>query len=438
MATGHGLRISSRSHLLDEYGRRTLGSSDLYRRLVNVLPGGETRAVTYFAPYPVAIERGRGSTITDLDGNRYRDVLNNYTSLVHGHAYPPILEAVAAAVADGSAHPAPSRRQLDLAELLCERYSAVRSVRFTNSGTEAAILALRIARRATGRRRMVMFADGYHGTAPEFADPDPESVKVPYNDLEGLAAVVDDSTAAVFAEPFLGSGGVIPPDDGFLAAAQHIAQSKGAIFVLDEVQSLRNAFRGAHGELGLNPDLVLMGKIIGGGFAVGAVGGRAELLGLTAGDRPDGIRHSGTFNGNPVVMAAGVASLTALTRPAISQLLNRAELLQSDLEAASLAAGVPATIRRAGSILQVHLIAEPTAAAQTAAPTNQVAPFFFSDDLAMLHLALLVHGIYAAPRGMLNLSTVMSDLDMQAVVEGYGQAFMDLARIRAHEGTAQV
>ncbi len=427
--------IGSVAELFDQYRRATPSSAALHQRLVKVLPAGETRAVTYFPPYPVAIELGRGPTITDIDGNRYLDVLNNYTSLIHGHAYPPIVEAVEAALAGGSAHPAPGRRQLELADLLVERYPAVVLLRFTNSGTEAAMLAMRIARRATGRQRIVMFDGGYHGTAAEFADPNSDCVRVAYNDIQALTAAIDDGVAAVFAEPFLGSGGVIPAEDGFLAAAQRVAQRNGALFVLDEVQSLRNAFHGMHGELGLDPDLVLMGKIIGGGLPVGAVGGAADLLRLTAADRADGIRHSGTFNGNPLTMAAGVASLRALTATVITELIERASRLQAAIEAAARAAGVPMVVTRAGSILHVHLVPAPAPVAETMARMER-AGSVGAQDAASLHLTLLLHGVYSAPRGMLNLSTVLSDADLQAVADAYGRAFEDVARIVRHERVA--
>ncbi len=334
------------------------------------------------------IERGEGAHLFDVDGNRYLDVLNNYTSLVHGHAFPPIVRALREAAADGSAYPAPHPLQLRWAELLTTRYPAVEQVRFTNSGTEAAILAARIARRVTARRKLVLFEGGYHGTGPEFVDDAADVVRVPYGEIS-----VDDGTAAVFVEPFLGSGGVREAGAGFLHALAHAARDAGALFVLDEVQSLRSAYQGVHGQLGLEPDLVLMGKIIGGGVAVGAVGGSRTALAVTAADRDGALMHAGTFNGNPLAAAAGVACLEALDEPAIARLNRLAEELARRLAASGL------TVRRSGSIMQVDV-----------------------DDAAALHLALLLEGVFAAPRGMLNLSTALSAEECEELAAAYARA----------------
>lgn len=393
--------------LVDEYTARTPASRSYHDQLRRYLPGGNTRSVAHYDPYPILLTEGEGALVRDVDGNEYVDVLNNYTALVHGHRSPALVEAARAALAGGTVFPAPHPSQLELARLLCERYPAVERVRFTNSGSEAALLAVRIARAATGRRRVIMFEGGYHGSVPEFIDDDADTVRLPYNDADAAAAAADSSIAAVFAEPFLGSGGVIPARDGFLLDVQAHARSVGALFVLDEVQGLRNGFHGMHDALGLQPDLVLMGKIIGGGFPVGAVGGRAELLDLTAAALP----HSGTFNGNLVTMAAGLAGLQMLDEAAIAVLNERAASLAEDIEAAAVRTGVPACVTRSGSILHVHLTPEhPLRAAGETAIARQ------------LHLALLLEGIYTAPRGMLNLSTAVTDADSSRVRTGYEAA----------------
>ena len=402
-----------------EYLSRTPASRRMHERLLEVLPGGETRSVTHYEPYPVALEAGAGSAVWDVDGNRYIDVLNNYTSLVHGHGYPPILEAVARATASGVAFPAPHRALLALAEYLVARYPAVDLIRFTNSGTEAALLGLRIARNYTGRQAIVLFEGGYHGTAAQFIDPDPSVRRVPFNDAAALREAVNDRTAAVFVEPFLGSGGVIAADTGFLAEIRDATLSVGALMVLDEVQSLRNHVSGAHGALNLEPDLVLMGKIIGGGTPVGAVGGRAELLLTTSARNPHGILHSGTFNGNPLTMAAGLASMQHLDGPTISLLNRRAEGLAASIEEAGASLGIPAKVTRAGSILHVHLPPD--------LPGNGEMEAHRVTETSSLHLALLLEGVYSAPRGMLNLSTVLSEADLSEVAAAYARALARLA-----------
>jgi glutamate-1-semialdehyde 2,1-aminomutase len=387
--------------LLHEYAERTQASRRLRERFRRSLPGGETRTLTFYEPYPVVLERGEGPSVTDVDGNRYLDVLNNYTSLVHGHAFPPAVEAIAAAAALGTAFPAPHPRQLEWAELLTSRYPAVELVRFTSSGSEAAILAARIARRATGRPRLLLFEGAYHGTGAEFLG-EGDAVVVPYGDLDRAATALDDTVAGVFVEPFLGSGGVVEATPDFLHGLREETRTAGALLVLDEVQSLRNAFHGVHGALGLAPDLVLMGKIVGGGLPVGAVGGSREVLAVTAADRPDRLPHSGTFNGNPVTAAAGIAYLTALDEEAIETLNAGAARVARGIETEASEAGVGVDVRRSGSIMQVDV----------------------ADDEAqrLLHLALLLEGVFAAPRGMLNLSTVTTDEDCEAIVRAYGRA----------------
>jgi glutamate-1-semialdehyde 2,1-aminomutase len=411
------------------YTARTPESGRHHERACRYLPGGETRSVTLYQPYPVVLAGGRGALVRDIDGNEYVDVLNNYTSLVHGHAFPPVLAAVAAALPDGTAFPAPHPAQVRLARLLTERYPAVERVRFTNSGTEASLLALRIARAATGRRRIVAFTGGYHGGIPEFIDGGPEVTRVCYNDAGQAAAAIGADVAAVFAEPFLGSAGVIPAAPGFLRQIQDRVHQVGGLFVLDEVQALRNAMHGTHTRLGLRPDLLLMGKIIGGGFPVGAVGGRADLMDLTSAARPGSLPSSGTFNGNVITMTAGCASLAALDERAIPGLNAQAQDLGGRIEAAAARARVAGTVTRAGSIMHVHLRAARPGSAEEA---DEVPPQW----QAALHLALLTEGVYAAPRGMLNLSTALDDALLDRVAAGYERAFARIRDLVASRPTA--
>jgi glutamate-1-semialdehyde 2,1-aminomutase len=402
--------------LTGEFAARTSRSAEHYRQACAWLPGGETRSVTLYQPYPVVLAEGQGALVRDLDGNEYIDVLNNYTSLVHGHGFGPVVEAVAAALPAGTVFPAPHPAQVRLARMLCDRYPALQRVRFTNSGTEASLLALRIARAATGRRRIVAFTGAYHGGVPDIIDGGPDTVWVRYNDADQAVAAIDSSVAAVFAEPFLGSAGVVPAAPGFLGRIGGRAREVGAVFVLDEVQALRNAPNGTHAALGLQPDLVLMGKIIGGGFPVGAVGGRTALMDLTSAARADSLSCSGTFNGNVITMTAGAAALAALDGPAIAELNGRARELSSRIEAAAARAGIPARVTRAGSIMHVHLADRtPTSAEQADA-----VPVAWA---SALHLALLLEGVYAAPRGMLDLSTAIGDDLLARIANGYAAAF---------------
>ncbi|WP_062204175.1 aminotransferase class III-fold pyridoxal phosphate-dependent enzyme [Demequina salsinemoris] len=400
--------------LRDAYAERRPASRAAYARARRWLPGGETRSVTHYGPFPAAILRGHAATLTDADGIEYLDLVNNYTSLVHGNAHPRIVEAVQSAVAEGSAFAAVHPTQLDLAEEIAERVESIELVRFTNSGSEASALAARIARQATGRRALIVASEGYHGGVPPFSDADePDVIRVPFGDDAALAEALTTDVAAVFLEPFLGAGGVIPAPDGYLAAAQLAAHRVGALFVLDEVQALRNHPHGTQAALGLSPDLTLMAKIIGGGLAIGAVGGRAGLMELTAATRPGHLSHAGTFNGHVAAAAAGLASLRMLDAQAIALLNGRAEALADAVAAEATTAGADAVMTRAGSILNLHPVVDGATVTDAGAHAAW---------RGALHLALMGSGVYTTPRGMINLSTALTDADMARVVEAYGEA----------------
>jgi glutamate-1-semialdehyde 2,1-aminomutase len=398
-----------------EYRDRTRRSAEVFARAGAVLPGGETRSVTYYPPYPTVIAAGKGARLADVDGNEYVDLVNNYTSLVHGNAYPPAIEAIAACLDDGIAFASPHEKQVELAEQLVDRVPSVERVRFTNSGTEAGILAVRLARHVTGRRKVLLFDGGYHGSAPSLLPDHPDAVTVPYNDLDAARDAITDAFAAIVAEPFLGAGGVIPCAPGFLAGLQELAREHGALFVLDEVQSLRNGLGGMQATLGLRPDLTMLGKIIGGGMPIGAVGGRADVLSRTASSIPGHLSHSGTFNGHLTAAVAGAATLRDLDDRTIAHLDRSALRLADEITASGRAAGLPVTVTRAGSILNVHLM--------DTAPTNRSEVRTEDPRITALHLALMNAGIYTTPRGMINLSTALSPSDLASAADAYAEAF---------------
>ena len=396
--------------LVAEYRDRTPASAAAFARAERVLPGGETRAVTSYPPYPVVLADGCGARLWDVDGHPYLDLVNNYTALVHGNAFAPVTDALTDLLPRGVAFASPHHHQVALAERLCQRIPSVERVRFTNSGTEAALLATRIAQRATGRSRILLFDGAYHGSATALMPNSPDVVVAPWNDLAAAERLLagDEPVAAVLAEPFLGAGGVRPATPGFLAGVAESARSRGALFVLDEVQSLRNGVAGQQGVLELVPDLTVLGKVIGGGFPVGAVGGRADLLALTVGSRTPGhVVHAGTFNGHLAAAVAGLVTLDHLDAAAIDRLTTAGERLAARITAAT--AGVDAHVTRAGSILNVHLDTP--------------------ECLAALHLTLLLDGVYTTPRGMINLSTALTDTDLDEAAAAYTRAF---ARIADH------
>jgi glutamate-1-semialdehyde 2,1-aminomutase len=418
-AARSGKLLDVPSEILREYALARATSLEVNNRARKVLPGGETRSVTHYGPFPSVIDSAAGSRLVDVDGNEYVDVLNNYTSLVHGNSFSPITERVRSLLGTGVAFASIHREQIGLAERICARLESAELVRFTNSGSEASALAARIARHLTGRRQIVMAAGGYHGSVAPFVGGEPDVTRVPYNDAEALKAAVTDQTAAVFLEPFLGAGGVIPGSSKFLRVAQESARTSGALFVLDEVQSLRNAAGGMQRELGLSPDLTILAKVIGGGFPIGAVCGRAAVMDTTSPFTPNRLEHAGTFNGHLAAVAAGSVSLDHLEDSAIIRLNMHAEKLHAAISSGARRSGIEIAVSRAGSILNVHPVAAPSQATDSG---------HFLAFRKALHLCLLMEGVYSATRGMINLSTVLTSGDMDEIAMGYDKAFQRLAQ----------
>jgi glutamate-1-semialdehyde 2,1-aminomutase len=424
------------------YLERNRRSADLYSRALQVLPGGNTRTTVFFSPYPFYAVRGEGFRVWDADGNVRIDFLNNYTSLILGHAHPRVVAAIAEAAARGTAFAAPTEYEILLAEELCRRVRSVERVRFTNSGTEATLLAIRAARAYTGRPKIAKFEGGYHGShdyASVSVDPDlneagpaespktvpdgpgiPDAVRetvvvLPYNNLEAVHRILEREgreIAAVLIEPMLGAGGAIPATVEFLRGLRDLTRQLGIVLIFDEVITFRLAYGGAQEYFGVEADLTTFGKIIGGGLPVGALGGRAEIIELFDPRWPNRIGHGGTFNANPVTMAAGLATLTELTPAAYEHLNRLGELARQRLRQAFARLGIPAQITGVGSIFAIHFTTEPVTdyrSAQRGANPQL---------LRRLHLGLLNEGVIIAPRGMGCISTPMTE----AEVEFLGQA----------------
>src|SRR5258708_8492818 len=305
----------------ERYRAATAKSVELGKRAERVMPGGDTRTTTYYRPYPLTLARGEGSFVWDVDGNKYIDLIGNYTSLVHGNAYPPMVEAVSKAVRDGSAWPVGSAAQVELASLICERVASIDRVRFCNSGTEAGMLAAQVARRLTGRKLILMARYGYHGSYDDLevglgGQDGERTMLADFGEATAFEALLSErgaEIAAVFLEPVLGSAGVVEPPAGFLERVAEATRRAGAMFVVDEVITLRLAEGGGQQIFEGKPDLPTFGKIIGGGFPVGAIGGSEDAhSGFDPRNRGSSF-HSGTFNGNPVPCAPGAASNRELT-----------------------------------------------------------------------------------------------------------------------------
>ncbi|HVR28446.1 MAG TPA: aminotransferase class III-fold pyridoxal phosphate-dependent enzyme [Thermoanaerobaculia bacterium] len=440
-------RPAAPSSIEEAYRRRSPRSAELHARARRVLPGGNSRQAAFWEPYPLSIERASGSRLYDVDGNEYLDLVYNYTSMVHGHAYPPILEAVD--LARGSGWTASNQAMIELAELIVGRVPAMERIRFTNSGTEAGLLALTLARELTGRYRVLMARGGYHGSLPEFESgtfghPGPATLLAEYGDLTSFERVLaerGDEVAAVVIEPVQGAGGVVRGAPEFLRGLCAATRRAGALFVLDEVITFRLATGGVQGEIGLDPDLTMLGKIIGGGFPVGAVGGKRELLDVldpTAADRPPSqsaashrspsqrrsVFHSGTYNANPVTMAAGAVSVRELTAERIARIDRLAERLEQGLGRAAERCGLPAKVRRVGSLVAFQAVRPGPEAA--AAPPAGISIVPADPTPAIFHLAALNHGLLLAPRGMMAVATVLDEAAIDEAIERAAAAMADV------------
>lgn len=418
-----------------DYETRTPGSAERFRRASEVFPGGDTRVATFHQPYPLTIERAERINLVDIDGNGYVDFLLNYTSLIAGHRHPAVIEAATEAMSRLTGVAAPVRGQVELAAELIERVESVDRVRFTNSGSESTLVALWAARAFTGRPTVIKTIGGYHGCVPEldrsirpgaFPPGLPDSapvLAVPFNDLDALRAAIDeagDTLAAVFLEPVLGSGGVVAPESGYLETAETWAREAGALFVLDEVITFRLS-RGGYQQLaGVRPDLTAFAKIIGGGFPVGAVGGRAEVMEVFRPGGPKSITHSGTFNGNPITVAAGLRTLELLDDEAFEKLDHLGGRLAEGLRGAIAETGVTAQVAHVGSLVAVHFTTEPV----TDFDATQRADL---EAGAAYHLGLLNRGVFIAPRGMMAVSIVTEERDVDDLVRASREIFDALA-----------
>lgn len=402
------------------YAERHPRSRAAMARMAAALPGGDTRTAAWFAPFPLVIDRARGERMWDLDGHELVDLLGNYTSLVHGHAPPAVSEAIAAQLHRGLVFAAPMLEQEDLAATLLARIPAAERVRFANSGTEANMLAARLARAHTGRRRLAVAEHSYHGSWDDL-DWDQAArtgtVTFPVDDPAEARRRLEAAgeLAAIFVEPLIGAGGVIAVRDELLTLLRQHAEATGAVLVFDEVMSFRLGWRGRQEATGVRPDLTTLGKVIGGGLAIGAVAGAEAIMSRSDPSMPEHVHHSGTFNGHRLAMVAGVAALELLDRAAIDRIGRLGERLAAGAREVAAATALPLSVTHCGSLVRVHAArAVHTPAAAEAAAGTPLA--------RCLHLALLDRGHFVAPRGQMAVSTAMDATTIDGAVAALGDA----------------
>ena len=403
-------------------------SAARYEEACRSLPGGNTRSVLFYDPFPLSMAKGEGARLRDLDGHEYRDFLGEYTAGLYGHSEPRILDEVRRALDSGIVLGAPNRYEVELADLVCARFPSVDRVRFCNSGTEANLMAIGLARAVTGRAKVLVFEGAYHGGVLFFKEGESGPVNVPfefvfapYNDTEAALAAVErhaGELAAILVEPMMGSGGCIEGDREFLGALREAADRHGVLLIFDEVMTSRLGPGGRQGELGVLPDLTSLGKYIGGGLTFGAFGGRADLLERFDPRRPDALPHAGTFNNNVLTMSAGVVGLRDIFTPEVAVRLNaRGDDLRQRLQATADERGIPFQATGCGSIIGLHWQAEPIRRPADTGTTPAAAR-------SLSHLEMIQRGFYFARRGFISLSLPLETDDYGDFVAAFAD-FLD-------------
>jgi len=395
---------------------RTTKSERLFARAQRILPGGvdsPVRAFKSVGATPLFIRRARGARLEDVDGNSYIDYVMSWGPLIHGHAPSGLVRILRQAAGDGTSYGAPSALEVELGERVRRLMPSLERVRFVSSGTEAAMSAIRVARAATGRERLIKFEGCYHGHADSLLVkagsgvatlglPDSPGVPralaeltltAPYNDLGALEEVFRvhrDQLAAAIVEPVAGNMGCVPPRPGFLERLRDLTAEQGTVLIFDEVMTgFRVAYGGAQQHYDIRPDLTTLGKIIGGGLPVAAYGGKAALMDLVAPAGP--VYQAGTLSGNPLAVAAGIKTLELLRRPGFYERLNAvSEELTAGLAAEAARAGVALTINRVGSMFTAFFSPEPVTDYASARKSDTAA-------FGRFFRTLLDRGVYFPP-----------------------------------------
>ena len=406
-----------------DFADRNPQSRRHYDEARKFLPGGQTRSVLTHAPFPLAFASGQGATLTDVDGHTYIDFLGDYTAGLLGHSERRVLDRVVLALSHntsvGGVHPA----EATLGRLMCERFGIDR-VRFTNSGTEANLLALTTAVVATGRKKILVFEGGYHGSVFYFANGSAkwnapfDFVLAPYNDASAALQVINDNAstlAAVVVEPMLGSGGCIPGDPAFLSAVFGAARNIGAVCIADEVMTSRHGRSGMMQLLGVEADITAFGKYIGGGFSFGAFGGKAEFLDQfdtsPESGRASPIAHGGTFNNNLSTMTAGCAVLgDVFTADVAEAHTKRGDEFRQAVASVIAKHDAPVSVSGFGSMMSLHALASPPRKPSDLATRDP-------ELQELLFFGLMQRGVYIATRGMMNLGLAHTDDQMAATLD---------------------
>ena len=426
-------------------------SAKLHERALKYLPGGNTRTTVYMKPYPIYAVRGAGCRVWDADGDVRIDCINNFTSHIHGYANPTINAVVKKQLENGTAFGLPTSSEIDLAELLCTRVESIERVRFTNSGTEAVMMAIKAARAFTGRVKIAKVEGAYHGSydyaevsldsqPKEWGDDTPSSIPyakgtpssvltdvitIPFNDPEmavKLLRLHAGELAAVLIDPVPNRAGLIPASQQFITSLVDTAKEIGALLIFDEVISFRLCYRGAQSLWDVKPDLTAFGKIIGGGFPIGAVGGREDVMAVfdpTYG-KP-ALPHGGTFSANPISMTAGLAAMQLLDRKSFKRLDEMGASLRAAINKILIARNLAGQAVGMGSLIKVHLTSHDVKDYRSAFQDSETAR-----KLSVFVQGLMNRGVLVASNGLIALSTPMTNEDLDLIIQAVEGAVDDV------------
>ena len=428
----------------DRYLELTPRSRSIWEEARQYLPGGDTRSSVFWEPYPIYIDHAEGCHTHDVDRVDRLDFISNMTSLILGNAYPPVVQGIQEQAARGFVYNSPNEQQVRMARLLCQRVPSVEMVRFTNSGTEATMNAIRAARALTGRVKVAKCEGGYHGTHDVVSvsirndlgvagDPErpnavpsvgglPQEVVdhvvvIPFNSTPAAREILEENAedlAAVIMEPVLGGSGMIPADHEYLAMLREFTQKTGTVLIFDEVISFRVATGGAQEHYGVTPDLTTFGKIIGGGLPVGAFGGRRDLMELFDPTKGPVVSHAGTFNGNSMTMVAGSVTLEHLTPDVYRRLEILTERLRQGVREVCAELEVPVQVTGLGSLFGIHFVDRPVRSWRDVAVVDQ-------DLRQRVFLGLMNEGIFSTPSLVGCVSAVMGEEEVDTFTQAFGR-----------------
>lgn len=423
--------------IADAYREKFPESKARHEELIKYIPGGATRSLSYFKPYPIHIAYGEGAYVYTHEGHKLLDVTNAYGAIVHGHGDPDVVKAVQEGIAKGSQYSTPTDGQYKLAKLLCERVPGFDKVRFLNSGTESTMFALRTARAFTGRDKILKMTGGFHGTHDCVAASTKKNVitagipkgmtedmmEVPFNDFDALEKAITENSselAAVIMEPFLGAGGVVLPKKGYLEHARKLTKDNNVLLIFDEIFSFRVNTGGCQKLWGVTPDLTTVGKVVGGGLPIGVFGGKEEFMNIYCHENTKTpLYHSGTFNGYETLMQAGYAALSKYDEKAVEYINGLGDRFHKGLLQSFADNGLAIQSNQIGSLLNLHFYNEPITRAEQVLESVEHLH-------TLMHLSLLNKGIFTIPRGLFILSTAITPEEIDGLVDKIDETLKEL------------